>query len=99
MVSPFVQRFFDAELLAAAVTERRFGIDLALHDIELAIDRRQPAFGLDQNGSHTCRLRCDDPARFAAAPRLDKPLVPQRLLVHLGAQWGISADENARGGT
>ena len=28
------------------------------------------------------------PARFAAAPRLDKPLVPQRLLAHLSAQWG-----------
>jgi CheY-like chemotaxis protein len=35
------------------------------------------------------------PTRFAAAPRLDKPLVQQRLLDHLGAIWGVSADDAA----
>jgi CheY-like chemotaxis protein len=35
------------------------------------------------------------PARFAATPRLDKPLVQQRLLDHLGAIWGVSAEDAA----
>ncbi len=48
---PLVQQFVDAELLAAMMAERRFGVDLALHDIELAIDRRQAALRLDQNHS------------------------------------------------
>src|SRR5262249_32046173 len=47
----FGQQFFDIEFLAAVLAKRPFGIDLALHDIELAVDRRQPTFGLDQNES------------------------------------------------
>ncbi len=35
--------------MAAALTERCFGVDLALHDIEFAIDWRVSAFGLDQD--------------------------------------------------
>ena len=46
---PLVQQFFDTELLAAMMAERRFGVDLALHDVEFAVDRRQTALGLDQN--------------------------------------------------
>jgi two-component system, chemotaxis family, sensor kinase Cph1 len=33
------------------------------------------------------------PARFANAPRLDKPLIEHRLLNHLGALWGASGHE------
>ena len=33
------------------------------------------------------------PTLFAAAPCLDKPLEQNRLLRHLSAMWGISADE------
>ena len=46
---PLVQQLLDAELLAAVLPERRIGIDLALHDIELVVDRRQPALRLDQD--------------------------------------------------
>src|SRR5262249_11370520 len=38
---PLVQQLVDAELLAAALPERRVGIDLSLHDVEFAVDRRQ----------------------------------------------------------
>src|SRR4051812_30271430 len=41
ILRPLVQQFVDAELLAAMMAKRRFGVDLALHDVELAIDRRQ----------------------------------------------------------
>ena len=33
------------------------------------------------------------PALFAAAPRLDKPLVQNRLLRHLSEMWGASCGE------
>jgi CheY-like chemotaxis protein len=34
------------------------------------------------------------PARFAGAPRLDKPLETNRLLGHLSALWGSAARES-----
>ena len=46
---PLVQQFLDIEFLAAVLAKRRFGVDLALHHIEFAVDRRQPFFGLHQD--------------------------------------------------
>src|SRR5262245_44164314 len=43
VLGALVQQFFDAEFLAAALPECGFCIDLALHDIELVVDRRQSA--------------------------------------------------------
>ena len=46
---PLAQQFLDTELLAAVLAERRFGVDLALHDVKFVVDRRQPFLGLDQD--------------------------------------------------
>ena len=49
ILGSLVQQLLDAELLASVLAERRFGIDLALHDIKFVVDRRQARFGLDQD--------------------------------------------------
>jgi hypothetical protein len=46
-----VQKLFDAELGAAVLPVRHIGVDLALHDIELMIGRRQAFLRFDQNES------------------------------------------------
>src|SRR5262249_23979831 len=46
-----VQKLLDAELRAAVLTIGQIGVDLALHHVELEIDRRQATFGLHQNES------------------------------------------------
>ena len=45
----FVEQLLDIELLAAVLAECAVGIDLALHHIVLAVDRRQAALRLDQD--------------------------------------------------
>src|SRR5215467_1357527 len=44
-----VQKLLDAELRAAVLAVRDIGVDFALHHIKLVIDRRQTAFGLDED--------------------------------------------------
>jgi hypothetical protein len=77
-------------------------LDLAVLDIDIAGETIWPvASELQHRGVPFLFLSVYAallifPARFAAVPRLDKPLVQHRLLDHLSAIWGASADEAAQ---
>ncbi len=90
-----------ARLATAVQLARSESLDAALLDIDIAGETVWPvALELQHRGVPFLFLSVHVPlmifpASFAAAPRLDKPLVQHRLLGHLSAIWGNPADEAA----
>jgi hypothetical protein len=90
---PLVQQFFNAELLAAMMTERGFGVDISLHDLERAIDRRQANLRFRFAEGHNPGL-CIGPLvkRAAALPclkterRTSARALPQAVHLHSRAR-------------
>ena len=90
-----------AQLTTAVQLAQSESLDAAVLDIDIAGETVWPvASALQQRGVpfvflsvHVPQITL--PARFAATRRLDKPLVPRRLLDHLNAIWGVSATEAA----
>ena len=90
-----------ARLAMAVQLAQSESLDAAVLDIDIAGETIWPvASELQQRGVPFLFLSVHIPlmkfpARFAAAPRLDKPLVPHRLLDRLSAIWGVSDDKAA----
>jgi CheY-like chemotaxis protein len=93
------------QLVAALELAHSQSLDAAVLDINIAGETIWPVASESQDRGvpflfHSAFIPVlKFPARFADAPRLDKPLVQRRLLDHLSALWGISANESARGGS
>ena len=94
-----------ARLAAAVELAQSESLDAAVLEIDVAGETIWPAASeLQQRGVPFLFLSVHIPltifpARFAATPRLHKPLVSRRLLGHLGAIWGVPADEAVRAAT
>lgn len=88
-----------ARLAAAIQLAQSESLDAAVLDINIAGEMIWPvAEELRRKGVPFLFLSAYPqltviPVLFASAPRLEKPLVQNRLLHHLSAIWGVSADE------